>query len=633
MKKLFTFMLFLCAALTASADWYVTGDPGLTDLNWQVDGQKMTETFSGSGIYTTQFTVTTAGTYGFKVTDGTWTTAYPGTDLGTEYKVTTSADNVTLTIKFDAVTHTIATTENSGAHQTYVLVQSDVQPNLYVYSMSGETAVYQNGAWPGQQMEAVEINGETFYKAGPFENFFDPSWTLGLIISNNNGSNETTTIWKNGNDGAYACEYNSTNGSYVELPTLRGQIPTNDWTIGLPLSYDSSSNTYTATATPAWAGALYKIVWFGDGDWPTWYGWGSEESNVTTNDDYTLSTSGNNMQIRLARPVTFTLNTSTMVLNVNTDDNDLSLDYFTTYGNATYDPTTSYDVTTTTNEWHGISIDLGNSSTLSAPYLVVTKSDTDQQLYINVKDTDGNKINDKVFDATSTVCILPLDDTKCIKEVELKNPAAGTLKLTDCYATSAATIAAPAEAISGTQYLTYGNLDHAVSFAGIEGIEVSTVTYDAAVGCTRKHDVASKAVPAKTAVVLFKEAGFTEALTLPVLKEAAALGDNDLKVSDGSVQGAANIFCLSNGAKGIGFYPVAAGVQVPANKAYLDLSNSPLAPKFIGFPDETTGIDALENGEATAEKAGAIYTLDGRRVNGNLSHGLYIQNGKKFVVK
>lgn len=204
-----------------------------------------------------------------------------------------------------------------------------------------------------------------------------------------------------------------------------------------------------------------------------------------------------------------------------------------------------------------------------------------------------------------------------------------------CEAVPTALSVPVANEVSGTQYLTYGNKDYAVSFAGIEGIEVSTVTYDAAVGCTRKHDVASKQVPANTAVVLFKETGFTGTLTLPVIENDADLGANDLKVSDGNVQGAANIFCLSNtDENGIGFYPVDSSIKVPANKAYLklNLGTNP-APRYVWFNDDTTGIDALENGEATAEKAGAIYTLDGRRVNGNLSHGLYIQNGKKFVVK
>lgn len=197
---------------------------------------------------------------------------------------------------------------------------------------------------------------------------------------------------------------------------------------------------------------------------------------------------------------------------------------------------------------------------------------------------------------------------------------------------SAVEIAVP-EAISNTKYLTFGNVTYPVSFAAFDDITLYTAKYDNEKGVIKLGTVAGKEVPANTGVILFKEAGFTEALSLPVLGEAAPLGDNDLKVSDGSVQGDVDIFCLSNGEDGLGFYPVDSSIQVPANKAYLDLSNLSLAPQFIGLPGETTGIDALENGEATAEKAGAIYTLDGRRVNGNLSQGLYIQNGKKFVVK
>ena len=198
---------------------------------------------------------------------------------------------------------------------------------------------------------------------------------------------------------------------------------------------------------------------------------------------------------------------------------------------------------------------------------------------------------------------------------------------------SAVEIAVP-EAISGSKYLTFGNVTYPVSFAAFDDITLYTAKYDSEKGVIKLATVAVKEVPANTGVILFKETGFTEALSLPVLGEAAPLGDNDLKVSDGNVLGAANIFCLSNeGENGLGFYPVDSSIKVPANKAYLQLNGTQGAPQFIGFPGETTGIDALENGEATAEKAGAIYTLDGRRVNGNLSHGLYIQNGKKFVVK
>ena len=198
---------------------------------------------------------------------------------------------------------------------------------------------------------------------------------------------------------------------------------------------------------------------------------------------------------------------------------------------------------------------------------------------------------------------------------------------------SAVEIAVP-EAISGTKYLTFGNVTYPVSFAAFDDITLYTAKYDNEKRVIKLATVAVKEVPANTGVILFKEAGFTEALTLPVLGEAADLGDNDLKVSDGSVQGAEDIFCLSDGENGLGFYPVDASIQVPVNKAYLKLNlGTQPAPRYVWLNGDTTGIDALENGEATAEKAGAIYTLDGRRVNGNLSQGLYIQNGKKFVVK
>ena len=192
-----------------------------------------------------------------------------------------------------------------------------------------------------------------------------------------------------------------------------------------------------------------------------------------------------------------------------------------------------------------------------------------------------------------------------------------------------------ANEVSGTPYLTYGNKDYAVSFEDNDDITVFTAQSDVEDGMIKLTSVDSKKVPAGAAVVLRNFKGFKGTLNISVADndQVEALTGNALLLSDGTVSGGDKIFCVAKGDKGVGFYPVESTVLIPAGKAYLDLSNSSLAPKFIGFPGETTGIDALENGEATAEKAGAIYTLDGRRVNGNLSHGLYIQNGKKFVVK
>lgn len=76
--------------------------------------------------------------------------------------------------------------------------------------------------------------------------------------------------------------------------------------------------------------------------------------------------------------------------------------------------------------------------------------------------------------------------------------------------------------------------------------------------------------------------------------------------------------------------PVKAGANLKGFRAYFMLpANSP-AKVFIdgvAVDGEATGIEAIENVEA-----GELYDLSGRRVM-NAQKGLYIQNGKKFVVK
>ena len=79
-------------------------------------------------------------------------------------------------------------------------------------------------------------------------------------------------------------------------------------------------------------------------------------------------------------------------------------------------------------------------------------------------------------------------------------------------------------------------------------------------------------------------------------------------------------------------------------RVYLNIQTSQSAPSrammfSIGMPDDssTTGIriinmaDGMQAGSAV--KSAAIYTLEGQRVNGTPSKGIYIKNGKKFIVK
>lgn len=74
--------------------------------------------------------------------------------------------------------------------------------------------------------------------------------------------------------------------------------------------------------------------------------------------------------------------------------------------------------------------------------------------------------------------------------------------------------------------------------------------------------------------------------------------------------------------------------RIQANRAYLDVTHTTGAPEFLGinFDGNVTAIDSVEK-KAIVED-GEIYNLQGVRMNANnLPKGIYVKNGKKFVVK
>ena len=79
----------------------------------------------------------------------------------------------------------------------------------------------------------------------------------------------------------------------------------------------------------------------------------------------------------------------------------------------------------------------------------------------------------------------------------------------------------------------------------------------------------------------------------------------------------------------VGFFGSATDATVlPANKAYLPWTGS--SAVALDFEGSTTGIGAVANDNLNN---GTVFDLSGRRVNGTVKGGLYIQNGKKFIVK
>ena len=129
-------------------------------------------------------------------------------------------------------------------------------------------------------------------------------------------------------------------------------------------------------------------------------------------------------------------------------------------------------------------------------------------------------------------------------------------------------------------------------------------------------------VPENTAVIVKAAAGEYEYS----YEESVESVDNDLKISNGRVEGNGKIYVLADGGKGIGFYLLANGVKVPTGKAYLEVSAA--GREFIGFDGEATAIKSVENVKAN----GAVYNLAGQQVK-NAQKGVFIVNGKKAVVK
>ena len=134
------------------------------------------------------------------------------------------------------------------------------------------------------------------------------------------------------------------------------------------------------------------------------------------------------------------------------------------------------------------------------------------------------------------------------------------------------------------------------------------------------------AVPAGTAVVV--KAAEAGTYVLPRATETEDVTANLLQGSDGNVQGGSTIYVLANKSKGVGFYPTAESITVPAGRAYLEVVETGDVKDFIAF--DFGGADGIVDINVN-ENAG-IYNLAGQRVE-KMQKGIYVVGGKKVAVK
>lgn len=138
----------------------------------------------------------------------------------------------------------------------------------------------------------------------------------------------------------------------------------------------------------------------------------------------------------------------------------------------------------------------------------------------------------------------------------------------------------------------------------------------------------AQAIPANQGVILTSESGDAATMVPAAGETAAAITGNQLGHSAGVAKTltAGEGYILGNGTEGTAFYPCQAG-SLPINKAYL-LGNGESAIA-MNFGNAVTGINTIA---APASAKAPIFDLSGRRVV-KATKGLYIQNGKKVIVK
>ena len=140
--------------------------------------------------------------------------------------------------------------------------------------------------------------------------------------------------------------------------------------------------------------------------------------------------------------------------------------------------------------------------------------------------------------------------------------------------------------------------------------------------------IEAQVIPANQGVILTSESGAAATMVPAAGETAATITGNQLGHSAGAAQAltAGEGYILGNGSEGTAFYPCKSG-SLPINKAYL-LGNGESAI-VMNFGNAVTGINTIA---APANAKAPIFDLSGRRVV-KATKGLYIQNGKKVIVK
>lgn len=137
-------------------------------------------------------------------------------------------------------------------------------------------------------------------------------------------------------------------------------------------------------------------------------------------------------------------------------------------------------------------------------------------------------------------------------------------------------------------------------------------------------------IPANTGVVLEGNEGtYDFAITTTDANVNSALSGNK---ATANVADDATAYILSKGTQGVGFYKLNSTERtIQGGRAFYTVPASTEAAIAFIFGGEVTGINNAVSNDAQSNAP--IYDLTGRKVAKAVKGGLYIQNGRKFIVK
>lgn len=165
-----------------------------------------------------------------------------------------------------------------------------------------------------------------------------------------------------------------------------------------------------------------------------------------------------------------------------------------------------------------------------------------------------------------------------------------------------------------------------------QGVTAYTATATATPGTYMLNAVeAGEIIPGGQGVILVGESSVTSSVididhrgTPTNITDNALLGSGSSTVTMDEGD-----YILAKGNKGIGFYPATAESILKAHKAYIRTSNTNVRALRLNFGGQTTGVNEF----ILVNKNTPAYDMTGRRVTSVQKGGIYIQNGRKFIVK